>query len=58
MHDWKLDALAIATLPGWGYHESQHRPNASKARRPWRSVARRSGAALRRLLATSFFDVR
>ena len=53
MHDWKLSALPIVTLPGWGYHESQHPPNTSNAWRPSRSVVRRSGAALRRLLATS-----
>jgi hypothetical protein len=57
MHDWKLGALAIATLPGWGYHESQHRPNTPKARRPRRSVVRRGIATILRLLASTATDV-
>jgi hypothetical protein len=53
MHDWKLSPLPISMLPGWGYHESQHRREIPKDTRPWRSVVRRGVATIRRLLATS-----
>ncbi len=53
MHDWKLSPLPIIMLPGWAYHESQHRREIPEATRPWRSVVRRGVATIRRLLATS-----
>jgi hypothetical protein len=51
MHDWKLSPLPIVMLRGWAYHESQHRREISEATRPWRSVARRGVATIRRLPA-------
>ena len=52
MHDWKLSPLPTIMLGGWAYHESQHRREVPEARRPWRSLARRGVATIRRLLAT------
>ena len=51
MHDWKLTPLPSVLLGGWAYHESQHR-RVPDAARPWRSLARRGVATIRRLLAT------
>jgi hypothetical protein len=53
MHDWKLTPLPSVMLRGWAYHESQHRREVPQARRPWRSLARRGVATIRRLLATT-----
>jgi hypothetical protein len=53
MHDWKLTPLPSVMLRGWAYHESQHRREVPEARRPWRSLARRGVATIRRLLATT-----
>ena len=53
MQDWKLTPLPSVMLRGWAYHESQHRWKVREARRPWRSLARRGVATIRRLLATT-----
>ena len=51
MHDWKLSPLPTSMLRGWADHESLHRREIPEATRPWRSVVRRGGATIRRLLA-------
>lgn len=56
MHDWKLSALVVVTLPGWGYHEKQL-GRISKARHPWRSIIRGAVSAVRQLLVVTHSEV-